>query len=101
MGQAKTPKENGTYPTRVGVLAAYEIPKMNLDEVVAEAKKMGREGEEMTTLKERASFNAGWDAAIQEVSDAVAGYIASQKSGDNPDPWEEWLPRFLRIKHEA
>ncbi len=44
-----------------------------------------------------ASFNAGWDAAIQEVSDFVARYIALQKSGDNPDPWEVWLPNFLEL----
>lgn len=44
-----------------------------------------------------ASFNAGRDAAIQEVSDFVAGYIALQKSGDNPDPWEVWLPHFLEL----
>jgi hypothetical protein len=41
------------------------------------------------------SFNAGWDTAIQEVRDAVAGYIALQKSGDDRDPWEVWLPNFL------
>lgn len=44
-----------------------------------------------------ASFVAGWDAAIQKVSDAVAEHIALQKSGQNPDPWEEWLPRFLEL----
>ena len=43
------------------------------------------------------SFNAGFDPAIQEVSDAVAGYIALQKSGDDADPWEVWLPNFLEL----
>ncbi len=43
------------------------------------------------------SFNAGWDAAIQEVSDLVARHIALQKSGDNPDPWEVWLPNLLEL----
>jgi hypothetical protein len=47
------------------------------------------------------SFNAGWDAAIQEVSDAVAGHIALQQSGDDPDPWEVWLPNFLELVNEG
>jgi hypothetical protein len=43
------------------------------------------------------AFNAGWDEAIAEVAKKVEEYIEAKQEGQPVDPWEEWLPRLLRL----
>jgi hypothetical protein len=49
------------------------------------------------TNENKLRFNQGWNAAIAEVKEKVEGYIEAKQEGQSVDPWEEWLPRLLRL----
>lgn len=57
-------------------------------------------GDSEMANKEKLNFDQGWNAAIAEVKEKVEGYIEAKRGGQPVDPWEEWLPRLLRLMAE-
>ena len=49
---------------------------------------------ELCVLKVR-EFDAGWNAAVEEVKEAVEGYMEHRRSGKRAASWDLWLPDYL------